>query len=95
MALLWPNHGPGMAKTWVLYGPNNLILKGCFFLACMILQGKVEAFQASRSKYIVEKAKTWPYYDPNMAQTWLKYGCNNLAWIGILLFGLHDSTVKI
>ena len=30
-----------------------------------------------------------------MAQTWPLYGLNSLTLIGIPLFGLHDSSVKI
>ena len=30
-----------------------------------------------------------------MAQTWPSYGPDNLTLIGIPLFGLHDSPVKI
>ena len=41
-----------------------------FYLACMTLQWKFEQFQASRSKDIVEIAKTWPQYGPDMAILW-------------------------
>ena len=88
MALIWPKHGPYMV-------PIIWYLIVFFNLASMTLQWKFEAFLASRSKDIVEIVKTWPYYGPNMAQTWLLYGRNNLTLIGILPFGLHNSTVKI
>ena len=87
-ALIWPKWGPYMV-------PIIWHLMVFFYLACMTLQWKFEAFQASSGKDIVEIIKTWPYYGPNMAQTWLLYGRNNLTLISILLFGLHDSTVKI
>ena len=88
MALLWPKHGPYMVPIiWYL-----MVL---FYLACTTLQWKFEVLQASRSKDNVKIVKTWPYYGPNMAQTWLLYGWNNMTLNGILLFVLHDSPVKI
>ena len=39
-------------------------------LACLTLQWKFKPCQVSRSKDIVEIAKTWPFYGQNMVLTW-------------------------
>ena len=53
MVLIWFKYGPYLVPIiwhWLVF----------LYLACMTLQWKFEPYQASRSKDIVEKAKTWP-----------------------------------
>ena len=60
-------------------------------MAYIILEWKFEPFKASRSKNIVEIAKKGPI----MAKTLPQYGPNNWTLENILLFGVHDSSVKM
>ena len=59
-----------MAKTWPIYGSNNLILTYILLLGMHDSSVKNEPLQASRSKDIGEIANTWPYYGQNMAPIW-------------------------
>ena len=49
-----------MAQTWLLYDPNNLTLNGILPIGMHDSSVKFEPIQTSRSKDIVEIAKTWP-----------------------------------
>ena len=60
IAKTWPYYGPIMASNWLQYGPDKSTSNSIFHLACMSLQGKFEPFQASRTKYSVGIANTWP-----------------------------------
>ena len=83
MGLIWLKYGPYMFQIiW-----NWLVI---FYFACMILQWKFEPLHASRSKFIVYIANN----GPNRVKTLPHYGPNNLTLENILLFWLHDSSVK-
>ena len=88
-----------MAQTWLLYGPNNLTLIGIPLFGLRDYLVKILAISVIwKQRYCRNSqnmALIWQKHGTNMSQTWPLYGLNTLTSIGILLFGLHDSLVKI
>ena len=53
-------HGPNRPQTWPQNDPNNPSIKRLLLIVTHEFSVKIVPFQASRSKNIAEKAKTWP-----------------------------------
>ena len=88
----WPLCGPNMAPTWLLYGPNNLTLNGNLQFSMHDSTVKTSATLKQRNcRNIQNMALIWPKHGPNM----VKYGFNNWKLKSILLFSMHDYSVKI
>ena len=91
-----------MVRTFSKYGPNIApISSQQLYITCADLF-EMQAFSAKtgenlshfrhlEAKILLKQPKQGPY----MAKMRPLYGPNNLTFNGILLFGLHDSPVKI